>query len=200
MRMLVKNSKISAIWVVLQAIANAKVSARLKYACNLNRGKLEPYVTALEKARTESAEREAEWSTAKDQMILEHCLKDEKTGTPLVFQDGYQFANRTQFQAMLDAMKVRDFSDVHAAHLKRDQEYLKLLDEDVDIAGFPYRIKWNFVDLDENGDFKGINGEQMYVLMSNGMMDGEPPWLSEDAGQKSSAKEPDTKPAVAEKE
>jgi hypothetical protein len=207
MKMLKKNSKLAVIWNTLQAIANAPVNARLKYAANMNRALIERPVAVLEKTQKEPAERESEWNAVKDQLILEHCLKDEKTGTPLIFMDGYQFKNKNEFQALLDATKVRDFKDVHEAHLKRDQDYARILDEEVDISDFPYKIKWSFVDLDEKtGDFKGITGEQMYVLMSNGMMDGEPPWMNEEPGQKSSlitrvaVPNVEKTPATAEKE
>ena len=200
--MAVKNAKISVLWTVLQAIANAKVKALLKYACNLNRAVLEPFVVALEKARTQPAEREAEWNLLRDKMIVENCIKDGK-GNPIIL-DGknYQFADSASFQATLEATKVEKFPDVHEFHVRRDAEYLELLDEEVDVPGFPHKIKWSFIELDEAGDFKGVTGEQIYVLMSNGMMDGEPPWLDDHAGQDSSAKEPrpSTKPAAAEKE
>jgi len=201
--MLKKNSKLAVIWNTLQAIAASPVNARLKYAANMNRSLIERPVAVLEKTQKEPAERESEWNAAKDQLILEHCLKDDK-GSPIVFSDGYQFANKNSFQALLDSTKVKDFSDVHEFHLKREQDYVRILDEEVDISDFPYKIKWSFVDLDETtGDFKGITGEQMYVLMSNGMMDGEPPWMAEEPGQKSSLKAvPDVEkiPATAEKE
>lgn len=201
--MLKKNSKLAVIWNTLQAITAAPVNARLKYAANMNRSLIERPVAVLEKTQKEPAEHESEWNAVKDQLILEHCLKDDK-GSPIVFADGYQFKNKNEFQALLDATMVRDFKDVHEAHLRRDQDYARILDEEVDISDFPYKIKWSFVDLDEKtGDFKGITGEQMYVLMSNGMMDGEPPWMSEEPVQKSSLKAvPDAEktPAAAEKE
>jgi len=175
------NEKLMQIAMALSGIANGNGSARLKYAANMNRTLIEGPLTNLEKVRTENVKGEKELLAFREKTILENCLRDEKDAPVVTAGGSYQFEDNNAFQAKLLDLLRKEFPEVLLLQEAREEEYRTLLKEEVDVVGFPYPVKWSFIDMDEKGRLVGLTGEQEYVLMSANMFDGEPPWLNDDA-------------------
>jgi len=178
------NAGIVEVNAVLQAIANRPVesgggSARLKWAANYNRTLLKDALSTLDDIRTVPIEGEAAWEERRKQMILEECIRHPETNDPIVVKGQYQFHDSAAFQAKVDHIQRSEFPDMLFSQQQRDKAYTKLLVEEVELATFPYVIKWDFIEFGPARELLGITGEEQFVLMSKGLLVGEPAWLNE---------------------
>ena len=102
------------------------------------------------------------------------------SGEPILVQGAYQFEDQASFVANLERLRIKEFSHLIDQETEIAKEFQDLLKEKVTITDFPYVIKWSFVKLDEGGEINGVSGPQQFVLMANGLLVGDPPWLSDD--------------------
>jgi hypothetical protein len=189
--MQIKNGKLLELDAVLQAISGSDGGAKLKYAVNLNRTLISDHVSKINEMRTMPVEGTEEWTKFKNEKILEECLKDER-GEPTLIRGAYQFDDQASFAAKLERLRLTEFSELVDREAKLNKEFQDLLEEEVSITDFPYVIKWSFVKIDgETGEIKGVTGPQQFVLMSNRLLSGDPPWL-EDEDEGGNPAEPET--------
>jgi len=188
----ITNAKLKEVVEALDRISLSNGNARLKWAVSLNLTYIEGAAKALEKIRTDLVKDEQKWIDHKNVLIQENCKKGED-GKPILLGPIYQFDDNLAFQAFLEQEQYSEFPEVLRAQQERAVTYTKLLEEVISIKDFPYVIKWDFVELDENGNMVGINGHQLFVLMSAGLLVGEPPWLEQDLSPKSEKSKPSQK-------
>lgn len=173
------NRKLLELDATLQDISGSNGGAKLKYAINLNRTLISEHVSNLNEIRSTPVEGADEWQKFKNEKILEECIKDER-GEPLLVQGAYQFEDQASFVAKLERLRLSEFSHMVEREESLSREFQDLLKEEVAITDFPYVIKWPFLQLDDDGEIKGVTGPQQFVLMANKLLVGEPPWLSEE--------------------
>jgi len=176
--MKITNGRLLELDSTLKAISESTGGAKLKYAVNLNRTLISEHVSSINEIRSAPVEGADEWQKFKNDLILEECLKDEK-GDPILIQGAYQFDDQASFAAKLERLRLTEFSHLVDRESKLGKEFQDLIKEEVSISDFPYVIKWGFVKLDDSGEIKGVTGPQQFVLMANGLLVGDPPWLDD---------------------
>jgi hypothetical protein len=176
--MKISNGRLLELNAVLNEISNSTGGAKLKYAANLNRTIIQPFIDKIAEVRSAPVEGSEEWTAFKNEMILAECLKGP-SGEPILIQGSYQFEDQSSFVAKLDRLRLEKFGHLIELEVKLQKEFEDLLREEVSISDFPYAVKWDFIRLDENGEMKGLTGHQQFVLMATGLLKGEPPWLTE---------------------
>ena len=82
---------------------------------------------------------------------------------------------------MAEVVHEEELGHLSLADAYRRIDALARGDEEVEIADFPHVINWSYIKLGEDGEMQGISGPQEFVLMSNGLLKGLPPWLEEDS-------------------
>ena len=174
----ITNGKLLELDAVLKAIAESNGGAKLKYAVNLNRTLISDHVSKINEIRETPVEGADAWQKFKNDAILEDCLKDDR-GDPALVHGAYQFEDQASFAAKLERLRLTKFSHLIDLESKLNKEFQDLLKEPVSISDFPYVIKWSFVKLDDLGEIQGVTGPQQFVLMRNGLLVGDPPWLED---------------------
>jgi hypothetical protein len=181
------NAKMEQVWKVLNQLGSCK-HAKMAYAVGRNLNMLEGPMKALEKAKMrpvtpeegETWDKTAEdWETRRQEIMLEDCVKDNE-GEPIVNEGQYIFKNPAAIEQRLGQIKKTEFPEFYAAEKEKVEEYQELLEEEAEVEGFPYKIRWSFVKIDDEGNMVDLTTVQQAILMGVDMFKGEPSWMDED--------------------